>query len=325
MKKLIAVILIVCLAMTGGVLYAPEAYAGNIQPLGLDVKQAANSGAEVLDVLSNSLFREPDTDLGNGFFVQGAMLIEPGDIIIGMNDDEIKSAKDLMDAWPNYRIGSDVEFRFIRKGEENSISIKKSRAEAGVTLGNTKYGVTVVSVSSSNASEAGIQEGDLIIGVNGETVKDPEKLTDILDKYSMNEEVKVDYIHEGTKNVTMVRLQEYDFRICELSNKTYGIKSGDSVELIIIKATGDLSLITSFHWMWRNGEKDEWQEIANNTDMALKMGLRIENSQDEETGMYTSILWADNIKKDATGSYYLKVTDKSKMSVSSGEMKLKVR
>ena len=326
MKKLIAVLLFVSIAMTSSMLYAPAAHADSyIQPLGIEVKKASNSGAQVLDVYNDSLFREPDTDIGNGFVTKGAMIIEPGDIIIGINDIEVITAHTIMDAWPNCRIDSDVEFRFIHNGREASATIKKSKADAGVALGNSSYGVTVVGVSSPAASEAGIQEGDLIVGVNEETVKAPEDLMDILNRCSMKEEVRVDYVHEGQFSVTMVPLQDYDFRICELKNGAYGIKAGDSTELITIKAIGDLSLKRSFHWLWRNSDKDKWQEIINDSDAALKMGIRIENSLDGDTGLYTSTLWADNIKKSATGSFYLMITDKGGMTVLTGEMTLKVK
>ena len=77
--------------------------------------------------------------------------------------------------------------------------------------------------------------------------------------------------------------------------------------------------------MWRNSDKDKWQEIINDSDIALNMGIRIENSLDENNGLYTSTLWADNIKKSTTGSIYLMITDKGGMTVSSGEMTLKVK
>ena len=53
-------------------------------------------------------------------------------------------------------------------------------------------------------------------------------------------------------------------------------------------------------------------------------GIRIENTYDEETGVYTSTLWADNITMKAAGDYYCYVQDKNNGSMESGRVNLKV-
>ena len=231
MKKYLSVFLLVCMVLTSSTLYTPAAQAANTQAFGLEVKEAFNEGALVLDVSYDSLLREPLRDLGSGFFVQGDMLIEPDDIIIGINEIEIKSLQELVDGWKNCKIGSEVEFRYIHNGSESSVTINKSKADIGITISNTSYGVTVVSVSSPTVSEAGIEEGDLIIGVDEKTILNPEDLTEILKKCLLKDEIRVDYIHEGQNTVTMMPLDiRSDNSFLAGTNITISEKKSSSVK-----------------------------------------------------------------------------------------------
>lgn len=327
MKKYLSVFLLACLVITSSLIYAPVAHADSyIESLGLVVEKGKKAGLLIEEVTEDSLLRGPDQNLGNDIVVRGDMAMKPGDIIIALGDEEVKSRTGLQNAWANCKLGSEVEFRFFRDGRESSVTVKKSKDVIGIAIIETAIGVPVVSVKIPTVTEeTGILEGDLIVGLNEETVRKPEDLVDTLKNCSTKEQTRIDYIHDGQKRTRMITLLDYDFRICELKNEAYGIKAGVSIELISVKATGNLSLKKSFHWMWRNSDKDKWKEVSNDSDTAVILGLRTENSLDENTGLYTSTLWADNIKKSATGSIYLMITDKGGMTVSSGEMTLKVK
>lgn len=248
MKKYLSVFLLVCMVLTSSTLYTPAAQAANTQAFGLEVKEAFNEGALVLDVSYDSLFREPLKDLGSGFFVQGDMLIEPDDIIVGINEIEIKSLQELVDAWKNCKIGSEVEFRYIHNGSEASVSINKSKADIGITISNTSYGVTVVSVSSPTVSEAGIEEGDLIIGVDEKTILTPEDLTDTLKICLLKDEIRVDYIHEGQNSVTMMPLDiRSDNSLLMGTNITISEKKSSSVNSTVEpKISNQYSSVNSY-------------------------------------------------------------------------------
>jgi serine protease Do len=131
--------------------------------------------------------------------------IAPGDVILGVNDQEIEQSGSLSSQIAAMTPGSTAQLRVWRERKERTIEVRVAELQednlAGVrdprggersgTLGlavrpltddekrsaNTQ-GSVVVEDATSPASDAGIQRGDIIIGVNGRRIESPSQLRD---------------------------------------------------------------------------------------------------------------------------------------------------
>jgi serine protease Do len=131
--------------------------------------------------------------------------IEPGDVILSVNDQEIEQSGTLSTQIAAMKPGSNARLRVWRDRKERVIESRvaelqeensgETRAPSGSersgTLGlavrpltedekriaNTQ-GSVVVEDATSPASDVGIQPGDIIIGVNGRRIESPSQLRD---------------------------------------------------------------------------------------------------------------------------------------------------
>ena len=126
--------------------------------------------------------------------------IEAGDIIIAINGNDIHSFQELRAKIGSMGAGAKVELTLLRKGKRLDVDVVLGDATGtvvaareihpaleGATLanGNTERGVSGVEISEiearSPAARTGLQEGDIIVGVNRERVNNLTELRSRLD------------------------------------------------------------------------------------------------------------------------------------------------
>ena len=121
--------------------------------------------------------------------------IKAGDIITSINGRKIKSFQELRAKIGTLGAGAKVTLGLIRDGDEESVKVTLGEANqskeasagavhpmlAGASLENAKSGVRIASVAQGSPAAAnGLQEGDLIEGVNRTKVKNLKSLKAIL-------------------------------------------------------------------------------------------------------------------------------------------------
>ena len=91
--------------------------------------------------------------------------------------------------------------------------------------------------------------------------------------------------------------------------------------MFIINAKGNLSVNTSFDWQRYNESTGGWVSIVFTGDATTneQFGLRLENTFDRNENTYTSILWANGIKPEASGTYRCVITDATGITKTSAE------
>lgn len=174
-----------------------EVRRGLLGILGQDV-DAGLSEAMNLDVNKGAFVSEvsPESAAAEGG-------IEAGDIITRINGKEIGSFQELRAKIGSMGAGAKVELTVLRKGERQKIDVVLGDATVnvvaarelhpaleGATLGNgsTERGNPGVAITElearSPAARTGLQEGDVIVGVNRNRVNTVNELGNILDDAS---------------------------------------------------------------------------------------------------------------------------------------------
>jgi serine protease Do len=162
------------------------------QALGLE---PSTSGALVMD-----LVKDGPADQG-GF--------KKGDVVISFQDKEIRGADDLQDAVANGAIGQEVKVLVFRKGAKVSLKVKLGKQEEMLEKLQTtlKYhlgaelravteqdlnqahltapqGVMVVWIDPSGPlHEIGLEKGDIILQMNGRTIRDQNDLSECMQAF----------------------------------------------------------------------------------------------------------------------------------------------
>lgn len=165
--------------------------------------------------MDQALANELDIDQTNGVYVAGVVEggaaddadIKTGDIIIGIEGDEINTSPELMENIGQHRPGEKVNVRLIREGEEIMIpvtlknangttaSVKKETAELKSALGATfreataeecsklkiKSGVKVLTITYGKLYQSGIKKGLIITKVDNEPVDSVDDLMEMLE------------------------------------------------------------------------------------------------------------------------------------------------
>lgn len=107
----------------------------------------------------------------------------------------------------------------------------------------------------------------------------------------------------------------------DLTSLTGPVTAGKYNQMFIVNAKGNLSLNSSFDWQKYNDATKNWVSIVftGTATSNEEYGLRIENSYDSASGIYTSILWANGITPSAAGTYRCVITDMNNISKPSSE------
>ena len=90
---------------------------------------------------------------------------------------------------------------------ENKSKVRHSRPFLGVTLQSDRDGVRVIDVvEGSAADEAGLREGDLIVGIEGDEVDEPWELTRRLLEGEPGDRVDVEFIRDDQRQSVTAEL-----------------------------------------------------------------------------------------------------------------------
>ncbi|GGD50142.1 serine endoprotease DegQ [Lacimicrobium alkaliphilum] len=178
--------------------------------------------------LDSDLAKAMDLDVSQGAFVREVNKdsaaqkggIEPGDIIISVDGKKIRSFTELRAKIGTLGAGTEVDLGLIRNGEISNVTVVlddfiQQNVTAsqihpfleGSTLsdGETKDGITGVTVTEiqprSPAARLGLQDGDVIVGVNRQRITNVSELRSYLDD---NEGVIALNVKRGSSSLYLV-------------------------------------------------------------------------------------------------------------------------
>ncbi len=99
------------------------------------------------------------------------------------------------------------------------------------------------------------------------------------------------------------------------------VDEGKYNRMFIITAKGNLNVNDSFDWQRYNEATGGWVSIVFTGDATdnAQYGLRLENTYDKSANTYTSILWANGITQEASGTYRCVITDATGVMKTSAE------
>jgi S1-C subfamily serine protease len=215
MRRLIALLTLVVISVMGGVAAAQD----DAPPfIGIGFSPDGASGVVVTQVVEGS----PAEDAG----------LQNGDVIVTLGGDFV-TAQNLGALVQEYSVGDTVTLGVLREGEVQEIDVtlgERPEETAGVppiperleTLDvpapSTRLGVAVDVtedasgaavinvVDPSPAARAGIEVGDVITAVNGETVEDPTQLVDVIGSYEPRDVVEIEVRRDGETETIEVEL-----------------------------------------------------------------------------------------------------------------------
>jgi membrane-associated protease RseP (regulator of RpoE activity) len=168
-----------------------------------------------------------------------------GDVIVEFDGREIYDGDDLRRAVRRTDPGDKVKVVIIRDGKRRTLTVEMGerprsrrrvygrpwddlrafafsfgrRAYLGVELAelnpdlgsyfDVKEGVLVIEViEDSPADKAGLRAGDVIVAIDGETVRDPEAVFEILREYREGDRVEIEIVRHGKRQKIEARLAE---------------------------------------------------------------------------------------------------------------------
>ena len=231
------------------------------------------------------------------------------DIIVEIEGEGFKTQAGLSAAIKELANRDTSSVKILRNGKERTVTIKKEDIKevhmAGLSF---SLGAIVTKVDpGSLAYKAGIKSQDLIIKLNREYIVDPEEFDNMVESYKPGEVLTFELLRGDEVINTEIKLENPEIEIIETEILNNQANAGDKIPLISIKATGNLDIKNSFIWTKVN--------LINGKQISLKkhnntVGMTVENSYNEETDEFTSILWADSIKQEADGEYFCQIKDR---------------
>ena len=144
--------------------------------------------------------------------------VEPFDYIIGIDEDRMAFYSDLTDLLAKHKPGDQVVLHIIRRGENITLNatLGTSSNSYGKHRGGTAFlgirehdnnrdyqmGVTIETVSNSSAVDFGLDDGDIIMAINGYPMVDWSDITTVLNNMDKGDFVKIDYTRNNQPNRT---------------------------------------------------------------------------------------------------------------------------
>jgi len=195
--------------------------------MGVTLGKTVDEGVELESVKSNSAAEKAG--------------LEKGDIITAIDNQAVKSKADLLEVLEDKKPNETVDITYLRnnKIEETKVVLKKSNSLfsfnnddaqikledkdgnwnfewiedaddvfVGVILGDeVTEGIEIDgTVDNSAAEAAGLEKGDIITAIDGETVKTQAELINKLNEYKTGESVEITYLRDGQKENVTVKL-----------------------------------------------------------------------------------------------------------------------
>lgn len=143
--------------------------------------------------------------------------LQVGDIITNINGKSIYLGREV-DRYLMYSpIGIDgLNITYKRNGEKYKTTIypeKVEKFQLGITYSPSEGTPAQVEITGGGAKEAGMETGDIIVGINGNEISDGLALSSYLSQNSLTSEVIViDYERNGVKNTVNVYPKSIGYR-----------------------------------------------------------------------------------------------------------------
>ena len=166
---------------------------------------------------------------------------EVGDVIVDFNGREVSFSSDLPPMVGNTETGNSVPVKIIRRGEKRTLSVRIAELpEENILAGDNmddshtpeqskpnslnivvanptetqrstlkldEYGVIVTSVSNGPAGRAGIRQGDVILLINNEKIKDVQHFNEVLSALPEDKSIPVLIQRQGSPIFLAFRLK----------------------------------------------------------------------------------------------------------------------
>ncbi|MFC1811833.1 DegQ family serine endoprotease [Thermodesulfobacteriota bacterium] len=162
--------------------------------------------------------------------------IKPGDIIIGVNNEEIESSRDLTSRIAAVSVGEIARIKVLRQGKTKTFKVKiakredknvasrrhstETAGELGIRVSNItadmarryklsdKQGIAVVGVEPGSAgAQAGVRAGDVIKEVNHHAVNTVKAYQSVLGKIKKGKDIQL-FIHRRSVGFLVIRLEK---------------------------------------------------------------------------------------------------------------------
>jgi serine protease Do len=176
--------------------------------LGVTIQEVSQSLAESFGLRSNAGALVSSVEKGSPAAKAG---IQPGDIILKLNDKTIGSSSELPPLVASTKPGSEIRLQVWRQGAGHEITLSvgeipsaRPASEKAGEADKTRLGLALrplmpderrqtdhpdgllVENVSGPAARAGIRPGDLVLSLNGQPVRDAAHLRGLLDKAGKN-------------------------------------------------------------------------------------------------------------------------------------------
>lgn len=144
--------------------------------------------------------------------------IKAGDLIVGINDEEVRDHQTLVPLLSEHQVGERVALK-VRRGKEYRdvpVVLAKRPEEAegadpfgDIQVSRAKGGMRVEGVGeNSSAAKAGLREGDLMIGIGGLPVRDERTLMTALEKQRDRKAISIKIRRDGKEQTLEVKLED---------------------------------------------------------------------------------------------------------------------
>jgi len=152
--------------------------------------------------------------------------LQPFDYVYGVDDFRTNEDESLTSILKRYEPGDRVTIHFIRDGKKQSTKVtlsSRDNAETSLDLdrcdtpllgvrennGNSGEGVRVEIVRRSTAEAMGMNDGDVIVSINGYPIIDWTDISTAVDNMQIGETVQVEFLRAGSLQEASAPIQSY--------------------------------------------------------------------------------------------------------------------
>jgi S1-C subfamily serine protease len=207
--------------------------------------------------------------------------LKDGDVILALDDTPIADFEDISDFMDYTKPGDVVKVAYERDGQRStteatlgeqkswdwdqwskdwsqtwndnfSINVREKEACLGVYSDSSeregKRGTAINGFTSESAArEANLENGDLILAINGQRIQNHDELWSEIAKYKPNDKVQVEYLRDDK-----TRSVEVSLKACR--------DQSSIVEILDTDESGDNKKREFFTWNWGNDERKSMME-----------------------------------------------------------------
>lgn len=139
--------------------------------------------------------------------------LKPFDYVYGINELRVSEDKELMDLLEKFKPGDKVTLHYIRQNKKQTVEVTFVSRRTPVTsitekpyLGvsphdnqDDQLGVKVYVVNNSTADAMGMQDGDVILNINGQPMVDWSDITLAINQLKAGDNIAIDFERSGKK------------------------------------------------------------------------------------------------------------------------------